>query len=589
MRIARHFIDELITRVDIVDLIDSYVSLRKAGRNFMALCPFHNEKTPSFTINPDKQFYYCFGCGAHGNAIGFLMDYAHLNYVEALHELASRAGMDIVYEQTEGTPTSNTVAFDELYQIIAQAAHYYRQQLRQSQAAINYLKNRGLTGEIARDFGLGYAPPGWDNLLKILGTNSLKQGQLVKAGLIKEKSNQSGQYYDRFRDRIMFPILDVRGRVIAFGGRKLGTSEHEPKYLNSPETPLFQKSRELYGWYFAGKIRSLQKIIVVEGYMDVVALMQYGITNVVATLGTATTHQHLTQLFRRVPEIIFGFDGDQAGQKAAWRALETALSLLKEGRQVRFVFLPQGSDPDTLIRQEGTENFNTRLVNAMPLSKFLFDTLMQQIDMTSIDGRARLVELAKPLLKQLPPGPYCDLMWQKLSELTGIHLGNLATLIIQKDTVPKHKQPTIKTSQKVTNLKELSLVHKAIVCLLHEPVLSQSVDYPNEKLSFFKQLDIKLLLELIEFTRHNPQLSLGAICEHWRGTEYEQILNQLAVKNTHLTDNSVDIDKEFFDAINRLYKEYATQRLVFLTQKITNLTAEEKQELKLLSQHRGQN
>ncbi|EDN67585.1 truncated DNA primase [Beggiatoa sp. PS] len=384
----------------------------------------------------------------------------------------------------------------------------------------------------------------------------------------------------------MFPILDVRGRVIAFGGRKLGTSEHEPKYLNSPETPLFQKSRELYGWYFAGKIRSLQKIIVVEGYMDVVALMQYGITNVVATLGTATTHQHLTQLFRRVPEIIFGFDGDQAGQKAAWRALETALSLLKEGRQVRFVFLPQGSDPDTLIRQEGTENFNTRLVNAMPLSNFLFDTLMQQIDMTSIDGRARLVELAKPLLKQLPPGPYCDLMWQKLSELTGIHLGNLATLI-QKETIPK--QPTIKTSQKVTNLKELSLAHKAIACLLHKPVLSQSIDYPNKKLSFFKQLDIKLLLELIEFTRHNPQLNLGAICEHWRGTEYEQILNQLAVKNTHLTDNSVDIDKEFFDAINRLYKEYATQRLVFLTQKITNLTAEEKQELKLLSQHRGQN
>jgi DNA primase len=585
MRIARHFIDDLITRVDIVDLIDSYVSLRKAGRNFTALCPFHNEKTPSFTVNPEKQFYYCFGCGAHGNSIGFLMDYAHLNYVEALHELASRAGMDIVYEQTEGTPTSNTVAFDDLYQIMAQAAHYYRQQLRQSQTAINYLKNRGLTGEIARDFGLGYAPPGWDNLLKILGTNSDKQRQLVKAGLIKEKANQSGQYYDRFRDRIMFPIFEVRGRIIAFGGRKLGTSEHEPKYLNSPETPLFQKSRELYGWYFAGKIRSLQKIIVVEGYMDVVALAQYGITNVVATLGTATTHQHLTRLFRRVPEIIFCFDGDDAGQKAAWRALETALPLLKEGRQVRFVFLPKGSDPDTLIRQQGSENFNTFLVNAMPLSNFLFDTLMQKIDMTSIDGRARLVELAKPLLKQLPPGPYCDLMWQKLSELTGIHLGNLTTLITQKETIPKQ----IQTQKQAASLRELSLVHKAIVCLLHKPALSQSVDYSNKKLSFLKQLDIKLLLELIEFTRHNPQLSLGAICEHWRGTEYEQTLNQLAAKNTHLTDESVDIEKEFFDAINRLYEDYANQRLMFLTQKITELTAEEKQELKSLSQHRGKN
>jgi DNA primase len=585
MRIARHFIDDLITRVDIVDLIDSYVSLRKAGRNFTALCPFHNEKTPSFTVNPEKQFYYCFGCGAHGNSIGFLMDYAHLNYVEALHELASRAGMDIVYEQTEGTPTSNTVAFDDLYQIMAQAAHYYRQQLRQSQAAINYLKNRGLTGEIARDFGLGYAPPGWDNLLKILGTNSDKQRQLVKAGLIKEKANQSGQYYDRFRDRIMFPIFEVRGRIIAFGGRKLGTSEHEPKYFNSPETPLFQKSRELYGWYFAGKIRSLQKIIVVEGYMDVVALAQYGITNVVATLGTATTHQHLTRLFRRVPEIIFCFDGDDAGQKAAWRALETALSLLKEGRQVRFVFLPKGSDPDTLIRQQGTENFNMFLVNAMPLSNFLFDTLMQKIDMTSIDGRARLVELAKPLLKQLPQGPYCDLMWQKLSELTGIHLGSLTTLITQKETIPKQ----IQTQKQAASLRELSLVHKAIVCLLHKPALSQSVDYSNKKLSFLKQLDIKLLLELIEFTRHNPQLSLGAICEHWRGTEYEQTLNQLAAKNTHLTDESVDIEKEFFDAINRLYEDYANQRLMFLTQKITELTAEEKQELKSLSQHRGKN
>jgi len=350
MSIPRGFIDDLMTRVDIVDLIDNYVSLRKAGRNYTALCPFHNEKTPSFSVSPDKQFYYCFGCGTHGTAIGFLMNYAHLNFVEAVHELASRVGVEVVYEQGGSTPASIT-AFDDWYQVMAQAAQYYRQQLRQSQAAIDYLKKRGLTGEIARDFGLGYAPPGWDNLLKTLGTDSDMRTRLLKTGLIKQ--NESGRRYDHFRDRVMFPILDVRGRVIAFGGRKLSKSEHEPKYLNSPETPLFQKSSELYGWYLASKIRSLQQIIVVEGYMDVVALAQYGIPNVVATLGTATTHQHLTRLFRKLPEIIFCFDGDEAGQKAAWRALEMALPLLQDGRSVRFMFLPKGDDPDSLVRHSG--------------------------------------------------------------------------------------------------------------------------------------------------------------------------------------------------------------------------------------------
>jgi DNA primase len=587
MRIARHFIDELITRVDIVELIDNYVSLRKSGHNYKALCPFHNEKTPSFSVNSDKQFYYCFGCGAHGNAIGFLIDYAHLNYIEAVHELASRTGMEVVYEQGSKDSAPTLVASDDLYPILTQAAQYYRQQLRQSQTAINYLKQRGLTGEIARDFGLGYAPPGWDNLLKILGTDPAKQRQLVKAGLTKEKEKQSGQYYDRFRDRIMFPIYDIRGRVIAFGGRKLGSSEREPKYLNSPETPLFQKSRELYGWYLAQKIRSLQKIVVVEGYMDVVALAQYGIANAVATLGTATTRQHLSRLFRRLPEIIFCFDGDEAGQKAAWRALEIALSLLQEGRQIRFVFLPEGYDPDTYIRQEGTTNFQAHLDNAMPLSNFLFETLMRQVDMQTIDGRARLVELAKPLLKRLPPGPYHELMVQKLSELSGILMDRLATLI--QTEAPKLQPQVIRQFQPIANSQTLFSVHRAIVCLLHKPILSQSVEYPNQKLAFFHQIEIKLLLNIIELTRKNPQLRLGAICEHWRETEYEPILNHLATQNTHLTDNSFDLDKEFLDAINRLYEDYANQRLVFLMEKITELTFEEKQELKSLSQYRGQN
>ncbi len=572
MSIPRSFIDDLMTRVDIVDLIDNYVSLRKAGRNYTALCPFHNEKTPSFSVNPDKQFYYCFGCGTHGSAIGFLMDYAHLNFVEAVHELASRVGIEVVYEQGGSTPASIT-AFDELYQVMAQAAQYYRQQLRQSQAAIDYLKKRGLTGEIARDFGLGYAPPGWDNLLKTLGTDSDMRKRLLKTGLIKQK--ESGRRYDHFRDRVMFPILDVRGRVIAFGGRKLSKSEHEPKYLNSPETPLFQKSSELYGWYLASKIRSLQQIIVVEGYMDVVALAQYGIPNVVATLGTATTHQHLTRLFRKLPEIIFCFDGDEAGQKAAWRALEMALPLLQDGRSVRFMFLPKGDDPDSLVRHSGAQGFETYLNRALPLSDFLFGTLKQRVNLNHPEGRARLVELAKPLLKQLPAGAYRDLMLQQLSDLTRVNFKNL-TRLIQKGEVPK--QPVVKTRKPGESIIEFSLVHQAIIRLLHKPALSLSIDDRYEKLSNLKQQDIKLLLNIIELTRKNPQLKLGMLYEHWQRTEYEQTINQLASQKSLFADTN-KIDDEFFGAINRLYKDYAPQRLNELMQKKTDeWTVEERQE-----------
>lgn len=576
MQIPRRFIDELISRIDLVDLIDSYISLRKAGRNYTACCPFHSEKTPSFTVSPEKQFYYCFGCGASGTAISFLMNYARLNFVEAVHDLASRVGMEVMYEPGSSTLMS-TNSYDDLYHVMTQAAQYYRQQLRQSQVAINYLKKRGLTGEIARDFGLGYAPVGWDNLLKILGVDSDMQTRLLKTGLIKQ--SDSGHRYDHFRDRIMFPILDQRGRVIAFGGRKLEESKQEPKYLNSPETPLFQKGHELYGWYFANKIRPLQKIIVVEGYMDVVALAQFGIHYVIATLGTATSHEHLTRLFRRVPEIIFCFDGDEAGQKAAWRALETVLPLLQEGRQVRFIFLPQGYDPDNLVRSEGEEGFNTHLAQAIPLSNFLFDTLTRRVEMSSLDGRARLVELAKPLLKQLPAGTYRELMLQELSELSNANLRNL-TRLIQTRELPK--QPIVKKPMRNDSMRQLPLEQQAIVYLLYKPALSLSVDYPNPKLSYLNQLDIKLLLALIEFARENPQLKLGAICEHWRGTEYEQTINQLATATSKalLTENNINIDKEFSGVINRLL---AKLRKAELAQKITELTDEELQEFKSLS------
>lgn len=568
MRISRSFIDELMARVDIVDLIDSYISLRKAGRNYRALCPFHNEKTPSFNVSPDKQFYYCFGCGASGTTIGFLMNYARLSFVEAVHELASRAGMVVVYEQ--GLAPASITAFDDLYEVMRQAAQYYKQQLRQSPTAISYLKKRGLTGEIARDFGIGYAPAGWQNLLKNLGSDAETEKRLIKTGLVKE--HESGRHYDRFRDRVMFPILDQRGRVIAFGGRILSKSEHEPKYLNSPETPLFQKSRQLYGWYFARQVRPLQSIIIVEGYMDVVALAQHGIHNAVATLGTATTRDHLKHLFRSVSEIIFCFDGDKAGLKAAWRALETALPFLQEGRQVRFSFLPQGYDPDSLVREEGTQAFNNRLTQAIPLSKFLFDSLMRQVDIRSIDGRARLVELAKPLLKKLPTGLYRDLMLQELSELTHVDLKKL-TILIQSE-IPQKPVINPKPFRPVESVKDLSPVYRAIVYLLHKPALSQLVDYPK-KLSTINKQNIKLLLNLIEFTRMNPKLTLGAICEHWRGTDDEQIINQLAslIIETH------DIDDDFRGAIEKLYKGDESQRLAELIEKgRKNWTAEERQE-----------
>ncbi|HHB93351.1 MAG TPA: DNA primase [Thioploca sp.] len=556
MHIPRYFIDELMAKVDIVELINSYIPLRKMGKNYVACCPFHTEKTPSFTVSSEKQFYHCFGCGASGSAIGFMLNYARFEFVEAIQEIASRVGMEVVYEQNDTSPIDNSIV--DLYQIMQQVATYYRQQLRESQIAINYLKQRGLTGQITRYFGLGYAPNGWDNVLKIFGTDAETRNNLLKTGLVTQ--NDAGQRYDRFRNRIIFPILDRRGRIIAFGGRVIDQSK--PKYLNSPETTLFRKGGELYGWYFARKQGVLKTVIVVEGYMDVVALAQYGIYYAVATLGTATTAKHLTFLFRNVSEIIFCFDGDAAGQKAAWRALEISLPLLQGSRQIRFIFLPQEHDPDGLIRLEGTQAFNKRIAQATPLSKFLFDTLQQQVDMNSIDGKAKLVELAKPLINQLPTGAYQDLMLQELSKLTGLN-----NLFVAK--------PQLKQSMD-TSFRELSLIEQAIVYLLHYPELVKLIKYP-EKLSFLNQDYIKLLLELIEFIQFHPQLRLGAICEHWRGTEYESTINLLAKKKALSFENITGIiEDEFTSILNRLYQSYQ-KSIDFLAQinsKLAQITQE---------------
>ncbi len=574
MRIPRNFIDRLINRVDLVDLINSYISLRKTGINYKACCPFHNEKTPSFTVNAEKQFYYCFGCGTHGTAITFLINYKNLSFFEAVEELASRLGIEMEYEQGS-SPASAMKSYEELYQLMIEASKFFKQQLRNSTKAINYLKTRGVSGEIARDFGLGYAPAEWDVLLKTLGTTPEKRTALLKTGLIKQ--NESGHRYDRFRDRVMFPILDKRGRIIAFGGRTINqTNKHEPKYINSPETELFKKRHELYGWYLASKLRPLKNIIVVEGYTDVIALAQAGIKNVVATLGTAISEDHIKILFSRVSEIIFSFDGDKAGQKAAWRALETSLPLIHAGRQVNFLFLPSEHDPDSLVRQEGMQSFTTRLTRAIPLSNYLFDTLIQQVNLNIPEGRAALFEKAKALLTRLPDGAYKEQMWHKLKQTT-------------YQAPPKSKRRiNSKNFKQITSLRELSLVHQAIVCLLHKPALSQLIEN-LEQLNVLKSKDITLLYELIEFTLKNPQLTLDELCEHWRDTEYTQIINKLAAQKALFTETNINIEKDFLGAINRLYEDYMNQRMDFLTHKVTSLTAKEKQELQSLYKSRGQN
>ena len=419
--IPKSFVQELLGRVDIVDVIESYLPLKRAGANLVACCPFHSEKTPSFTVSPTKQFYHCFGCGAHGSAIGFLIEYGAMGYVEAVKDLAARTGM----RMPEFTPTVQEAAkqaqSEELTDLLQRAAQFYRAELKRSEAAITYLKGRGLTGEIAARFQLGYAPAGWQSLAAAF--ENYQANALVEAGLVIQ--GEDGKRYDRFRDRIMFPIINQRGQVIGFGGRVMDKSE--PKYLNSPETPLFEKGRELYGLFQARQsIRAAGRVLVVEGYMDVVALAQYGVGYAVATLGTATTTWHVQKLLRQADEVVFCFDGDAAGKRAAWRALENSLSQLQDGKQVKFLFLPEADDPDSYIRREGTEAFERLLAGqAVPLSEFLVKELTDRVDMTSAEGRAKFLQDGKPLVKQVS-APILGLMLRKrMAELARISAAEL--------------------------------------------------------------------------------------------------------------------------------------------------------------------
>ncbi len=516
-RIPREFIDELLDRTDIVELIDARVPLTKAGRDFKACCPFHNENTPSFNVRPVQQFYHCFGCGAGGNAIGFLMEFEHLSFREAIEELAQSAGLEIPDTGPARPEDSLTPA---LLDTVSDANRFFKEQLRKhemSAKAIRYLKERGLSGEVAAQFELGLAPPGATLSQTAQGDNKTLD-LMIKAGLIARDDNN--RVYDRFRSRIIFPIHDYKGRVVAFGGRILG--DGEPKYLNSPETPVFQKRSELYNLHRArSNIAQQGHSIVVEGYMDVVALAQHGVENAVATLGTATTPRHLERLFRLSPSIIFCFDGDRAGRAAAWRALETALPELGGGRQISFLFLPDGDDPDSLVRREGGDTFRDLASKAASLPDFLFEKLAGETDMDRIDGRARLVELAKPLLARLPEGPLRELMHQRLREETGV----------QSTETPRAARGRQVPSRRPTPSQRLSPIATAISLLLQQPGLATQFALPENLDDSADEPGLQLLIMLHKMAGAESHLTTGALLERFRDSEDASSLEKLAGKD----------------------------------------------------------
>ena len=636
--IPQSFIDDLLNRTDIVDVVSSRVQMKKAGKNYTACCPFHKEKTPSFSVSPDKQFYYCFGCGAGGNALGFIMDHDNLDFPQAVEELAKAAGMEIPREEGGRSHKPRQPTDSPLYPLLTAAADFYRQALKSHPArkvAVEYLKGRGLTGEIARDFGLGFAPPGWDNLFKHLSNDTLQQKAMIDAGLLVENA-ETGKRYDRFRDRVMFPIRDSRGRIIAFGGRVLG--DDKPKYLNSPETPVFHKGQELYGLFEARKFnRSLDEIIVVEGYMDVIALAQQGLRNAVATLGTATSEEHMKRLFRVVPSVLFCFDGDQAGRNAAWRALEATLSCLQDGRRARFLFLPEGEDPDTLVRSEGTDAFKARInQHAQPLADYFFQQLTEEADPRSLEGKAHMVTLAAPLIDKVPGANLRTLMRQRLTEITGLTHDMVSQLAqsapvkpqaqpaydpgIDYDAMPDYsdfQQPDMYIPQQEWTPKKPGAGGKkwenkpwdkkgkrgaereqawvpvgvepptltALRTLLHHPQLAKKVEDAGH-FAAEDQTNNQLLIALVEAVQKNPKLSSIQLLSRWHGTEQGRLLQRLLEKEWLI--DADNLEQQFFDTITSLSARQRERNLEQLLRKARQgeLSTEEKNQLRdLLSRN----
>lgn len=568
-QIPTQFIDDLLTRVDIVDVIDARVPLKKAGKNLSACCPFHNEKSPSFTVSPDKQFYHCFGCGAHGTAVGFLMEYDQMSFPEAIHELADLVGMTVPTTQT----ASASPAKQNLYDLLDKVSQFYKHQLHNNPSKaefIGYLKQRGLSDQIIQHYDIGMAPDGWDNVLKTFGGNDLQRQQLDEAGLLSR--NDNGRQYDRFRKRIMFPIRDRRGRVIGFGGRVLDDST--PKYLNSPETPIFHKGHELYGLYQAKKAnRKLDRIIIVEGYMDVIALAEKGISNAVATLGTSTTPDHLRLLQRSTPEVVFCFDGDRAGREAAWRAAENALPLLGGNHQLKFMFLPEGEDPDTIVRREGPDAFNQRVDKAQNYSDFFFSTLESRVDISSMDGRARLIEMAKPYLRHIPAGVYRDMLEQQLAERA-----QTSAAILNKHIEKPLEQKPKRFSPAKKQAGGFSAVRMAITIILQHPELHAVVD-DFSKLASLDKPGITILVQMLETLRQNPHLNTAALLERARGSEHENHLQKLAQQTLALSAD--ELKHELIGIMRQLQHDATVERLKILTNKpFSQLTEAERAEIR---------
>lgn len=590
--IPQSFIDDLLNRVDIVDVVGSRIQLKKTGKNYSACCPFHHEKTPSFTVSPDKQFYYCFGCGASGSALGFIMEYDHLDFPQAVEILAKQIGVEIPYEEGATTRRNGKQKTESpLYTLLTRAAEYYQQALKthpDKQTAIDYFKNRGLTGAVAKDFGLGFAPPGWDNLIKYLKADDSQQKLLIDAGLVIENAD-NGRRYDRFRDRVIFPIKDMKGQVIAFGGRVLG--DDKPKYLNSPETPVFHKGEILYGLYEVRKnARQLDEILVLEGYMDVIALAQFGFTNAVATLGTATSEEHIKRLFRIVANILFCFDGDVAGRKAAWRALKSALPHLQDGRHIRFLFLPDGEDPDSLVRKEGADAFRARASQqALSLTDYLFAHLMQEAKPDTLEGKAHLASLASPLLAKMPKSGLQTLMYQKLQEITGLDQNHLAEAVVRVQQQAAHipysemtdtKPNTLESFPKKTQSKVITPVMRALRYLLHNPVLVQKVERINDLQTIHNDYG-QLLLKAINILQAEPTLNSFQLMGKLIGYDNNKLLAQLIDKEQLIADES-NIEKEFNDTLLMLIKQQNDKKLDELIRKGSTLTEEEKNHLRIL-------
>ena len=567
--IPQNFIDDLLAQTDIVDVIEPYVPLKKSGANYMACCPFHKEKSPSFSVSPAKQFYHCFGCGAHGSAIGFVMQYQNLGFAEAVQQLADRIGLAV--PRTKGSlnePPEARAARKKQQQTLETAlqtaAAFYVRQLQTSPQAQAYAQKRGLSPEIAERYGIGYAPEGWQPLSQEF--QPYPAPALIESGLVVENE---GRHYDRFRNRLMFPIRNISGSVIGFGGRVL--DDTKPKYLNSPDTPLFDKGKNLYGlWEAREAVRDAGRILVVEGYMDAVALAQYGIGYAVAALGTATTAEHIGILFRQTDNVYFCFDGDAAGRKAAWRALENALPRLKDGKNLHFLFLPAEHDPDSFVREHGSARFEEALLHeSRPLSQYFWDALASGLDLDTQEGKAELIQRAAPLLAQITAPAFAFLLKQKLSGLVGIDPANLAHLMGQ--AAPKRhieaKRYTL-PRESFRQPETPTLAQRQIRTLLLNPQWAQYAVIPDYLPA---EGDAACLLALADACRANSRLTPAQAIEHFRNSPFAATIDRIFRNSLHSEDETDDSDakcREFQDGIRKLTAELKTAQIQRLREKL---------------------